>query len=153
MSARQVAGQRGMQASGPDGFRRSHAEAMDARRVARLSGRRAGSTVSWSGAAVAALGSTDLERARAFVLDELGGLVDDGDDARRLAATLRVFLEEGMSPRAAARRLGIHENTVANRLRSIEERLGHPVRPRMTELLVALRLAPLVRQVEPRTDP
>lgn len=135
----------GSPAAGLDGFRRSHAEAMDARRVARLSGRRARSVVSWSGSAVAALASSDPERARAFVLDELGSLAEDDDEARRLAATLRAYLEEGLSPRGTARRLGVHENTVANRLKAIETRLGHPVKPRMTELLVALRLAPLVR--------
>jgi DNA-binding PucR family transcriptional regulator len=137
----------GSPAAGIDGFRRSHEEALDARRVAGLSGRRAGAVVSYASSAVAAMASADLDRARAFVQAELGSLAGDDDESRRLAATLRAYLEEGLSPRRTARRLGVHENTVGNRLRAIEERVGHPVRPRMTELLVALRLAPLVRRI------
>ena len=134
----------GSPASGLDGFRRSHQEALDARRVARLAGRRTGSVVTYAASAVAALTSTDLERARQFVTTELGSVAGDDDEARRLAGTLLVYLEEGLSPRRTARRLGVHENTVVNRIRTIEERLGHPVKPRVTELLVALRLVPLV---------
>lgn len=136
----------GSSAAGLDGFRRSHDEAMDARRVAQLSGRRAGSVVPYASAAVAAMASTDLDRARAFVDAELGSIAADDDEARRLAATLHAYLEEGLSPRRTARRLGVHENTVANRLKTVEGRLGHPVKARITELLVALRLAPLVRE-------
>jgi len=135
----------GTPAAGLEGFRHSHDDAMAAQRVARLSGRRAGSVVRYGATAVAALASADLDRARRFVAAELGTLVAPDDEARRLAATLRIYLEEGLSPRRTARRLGVHENTVGNRLRTIETRLGHPVQPRLTELLVALRLLPLVR--------
>jgi len=126
---------------GVPGFRRTHAEAMDARRVARLEHRRPGAVVRYESIAVAALASADLEHARRFVADQLGTLSHGDDEARRLSATLRAYLEEGASPRRTARRLGVHENTVSNRLATIEERLGHPVRERVTELLVALRLA------------
>jgi hypothetical protein len=134
----------GSPGAGLEGFRRSHQEALDARRVARLSASRAGSIVSYAATAVAALASSDLDRARTFVAAELGSIAAHDGDARRLAATLRVYLEEGLSPRRTARRLGIHENTVTNRVKAIEDRLGHPIQPRMTELLVALRLAPLL---------
>jgi PucR C-terminal helix-turn-helix domain/GGDEF-like domain len=134
----------GSSGAGLEGFRRSHQEALDARRVARLSGRRAGSVVSYTATAVAALASSDLDRARTFVAAELGSIAADDDEARRLAGTLLVYLEEGLSPRRTARRLGVHENTVTNRVKAIEDRLGRPVKSRMTELLVALRLAPLL---------
>jgi DNA-binding PucR family transcriptional regulator len=138
----------GSPAGGLDGFCRSHREALDARRVARLARRRTGSVVTYAASAVAALASTDLERARQFVATELRSVAGDDDDARRLAGTLHVYLEEGLSPRRTARRLGVHENTVVNRIRTVEERLGHPVKPRVAELLVALRLVALVAPSE-----
>lgn len=134
----------GSPGGGLEGFRRSHQEALDAWRVARLSGRAAGSLVSYTATAVAALASTDLDRARAFVQAELGSIAGEDDGSRRLTATLVAYLEEGLSPRRTARRLGVHENTVVNRVKTIEARLGHPIKPRMTELLVAARLAPLL---------
>ncbi|HYQ12172.1 MAG TPA: helix-turn-helix domain-containing protein, partial [Solirubrobacterales bacterium] len=76
---------------------------------------------------------------------ELGPLAADDDSARRLAGTLRVYLEERSSPSRTADRLGVHANTIPNRIRAIEELLGHPVDSRVAELLIALRLAPLVR--------
>jgi len=140
-AGRDVIAALGSPQSGVPGFRRTHAEAMDARRVARLEHRRPGAVVRYESIAVAALASADLEHARRFVADQLGPLSHGDDEARRLSATLRAYLEEGASPRRTARRLGVHENTVSNRLATIEERLGHPVRERATELLVALRLA------------
>jgi DNA-binding PucR family transcriptional regulator len=67
----------------------------------------------------------------------------DVDDAVRLAATLRIYLEERASWRRTAQRLGVHENTIKNRVRAAEERLGHPIDTRTAEMLVALRLARL----------
>ena len=44
-----------------------------------------------------------------------------------------------------AQRLGVHENTVKNRVRAARELLGHPPEERVAEVLVALRLARLTR--------
>ena len=134
----------GLPGTGIAGFRESHEQAMDAFRVARLGARRPSAIVDYGDVALTALATVDLDQARAFAARELGGLAEDSDEAARLAATLRVFLDEGSSARQAARRLGVHENTVKNRLRSAEERLGHPVSTRVAELMVALRLAPLL---------
>lgn len=131
--------------AGVEGFRQSHVEAMHARRVAQLSGRRAGTVVAYRDVALAALASTDLDHARQFVAAELGPLAADDDHTLRLAATLRVYLEEQSSPRRAAERLGVHENTIANRIRAAQELLEEPIEARVPELLVALRLAPLVQ--------
>ena len=136
----------GTRAAGLAGFRRSHRDALDARRVARLSGRARGSVVAYPQVAVAALASLDVERARDFVDATLGPLAGGDDTARRLAATLRAYLEEGMSPRRTARRLGVHENTVTNRVRTSERLIGAPPRERATELLVAFRLLALTRR-------
>lgn len=126
---------------GVAGFRASHRQALHARRVALLRGGPAGSVALYRDEALAALASADAEHAREFVATELGPLAGRDDTARRLAGTLRVYLEENASPRRAAHRLGVHENTIANRVRAAEELLGGPVEERTAELLVALRLA------------
>jgi DNA-binding PucR family transcriptional regulator len=61
--------------------------------------------------------------------------------AARLRATLRVYLEENLSPARAARRLGIHQNTVVYRVKRAEEILGHSIEQGRLELEVSLRLS------------
>lgn len=92
-----------------------------------------------------ALASIDLDIARDYVAAELGPLAAQDDDTVRLSATLRVYLEEHASPRRTAQRLGVHENTVKNRVRTIREMLGYAPEERVAEVLVALRLARLTR--------
>lgn len=50
-----------------------------------------------------------------------------------------------MSPLRAAQRLGVHDNTISNRIRSAQELLPHPIEHRSSELLVALSLIRLVQ--------
>jgi sugar diacid utilization regulator len=136
----------GRPGAGVDGFCRSHLEAMSARRVAQLAGRRPGMVTRFADVTLMALTSVDQRAARDFVAAELGPLAAQDDDTRRLAATLRAYLEERSSPRRTAQRLGVHENTIANRLRAVEELRGRPADERIAETLVALRLARLVAQ-------
>jgi hypothetical protein len=133
----------GTPARGVAGFCDSHRDALNARRVAQLAARRAGSVTRYEDVALTALTSVDLELARRFVTAELGPLAAQDDDTLRLTATLRVYLEERGSPRRSAQRLGVHENTIKARVRTINELLGHPSGERVGELLVALRLARL----------
>ena len=86
------------------------------------------------------LQGADVEQARGFVARELGQLAASDDHSRRLSATLRVYLEKNMSPLRASHRLGVHENTITNRIRAAQELLPHPIEQRSPELLVALRL-------------
>ena len=74
---------------------------------------------------------------------ELSGL--DADDIRsgRLRQTLREW-RPGQNAAAAAAALGVHEQTVAQRLRTVEERTGRPVAARRAELETALRLRDLL---------
>jgi PucR C-terminal helix-turn-helix domain/GGDEF-like domain len=130
---------------GVAGFRTSHEDAMHARRVARLAGRGPGTVTRFDDVALLAVASSDLDLARRFVASELGQLSADDDEAVRLAATLRAYLEENASPRRAGRRLGIHENTVKNRVRTAADRLGQAPEEHVAELLVALRLLRLTR--------
>lgn len=135
----------GSPGAGVAGFARSHREAFHARRIAQLTQQRAGTVTRYDTVALAALASTDVGEAREFVRAELGQLLGDDDQSVRLSATLRVYLEENMSPSRASRRLGVHENTIANRIRSAQELLPHPIEQRACELQVALRLIRLAQ--------
>ncbi|MGE4426304.1 MAG: PucR family transcriptional regulator [Solirubrobacteraceae bacterium] len=136
---------------GLDGFRRSHRQAMHARRVARARFRAddatgGGRITGYDRVAVAALASVDADAAAELVASRLGPLAADTPGARELAETLHVYLLAQGRPRRAAQRLGVHENTIANRIRRIERLLGHPADVRIDELLVALALLPLSGQ-------
>src|SRR4051794_3504680 len=135
----------GCRGTGVSGFQRSHQEALNARRIARLTRRRAGSVTRYDEVALASLATADVEQAREFVLAELGPLAEGDDRTVRMAATLQVYLEENLSPRRTAQRLGVHENTITNRIRSVQERLPHPIDQRACELQVALRIVRLAQ--------
>jgi DNA-binding PucR family transcriptional regulator len=130
---------------GVAGFVRGHHEAFHARRIAQLTQQRAGTVIHYDAVALAALASTDVGEAREFVRAELGQLLGDDDQFVRLNATLRVYLEENMSPSRASRRLGVHENTISNRIKAAQELLPHPIEQRTCELQVALRLIRLAQ--------
>jgi DNA-binding PucR family transcriptional regulator len=125
---------------GLDGMRRSHLEARAARRVGELVGARRTGVVAFRSVALNALLTADEASARVFARRELGRLAEDTDAALRLRATVRVHLDERLSPIRTARRLGIHENTVVYRVKRAEELLGRPLDERRPELEVALRL-------------
>lgn len=135
----------GEPASGLGGFRRSHGQAAEARRVASLAGRPPGSVTRYGQVALSALATANLPAAREFVRSELGPLAADDDVSLRLTATLRAYLDEQASRSRAAKRLGIHENTVSYRVRQAEELLGRRVDERALELRVAIELADIVR--------
>ncbi len=129
----------GEPAAGVAGFRTSHRQARDAHRVALRAGAR-GQPVRYEDVALESLAGGDDARASVFVARELRGI--DGGDARsqRLRATLRAYFAAGQNASSAAAVLGVHEHTVAYRLRTIEEALGRPVTTRRAELETALRL-------------
>ncbi len=134
----------GTPAPGVEGFVLSHHEALVARRVAQLRGDGAGARAAYPDLALEALLVEDPVAARRFVARELGPLAGRDDATVRLASTLAIFLEEGGSFVRAARRLGVHSNTVAYRVRRAEAELGRPVAERQLELRVALRIAGLL---------
>lgn len=122
---------------GIEGFRRAHEDARLAHRAAQ---RRDDQLVPYATIALEALASADEAAARRFVDDELLGL--NGDDRRSagLRATLAAYFAAGHNAAATARRLGVHEQTVVNRLRTVETLIGAPVNARRAELETALRL-------------
>jgi DNA-binding PucR family transcriptional regulator len=127
----------GTDGEGPDGFRRSHRQAQQAHRAAR---NRDAPVTHYDEVALEALAAADLPGAREFVARELEGL--DGDDprSRRLRETLLAYFAAGHNAAATAAALGVHEQTIAHRLRAVEERAGRPVAARRAELETALRL-------------
>jgi hypothetical protein len=129
----------GARAGGAAGFRRSHHQAMEARRVARLMNLRDG-PVRYDDVALLALVTKDLEQARDFARRTLGPLAARDESTARLAETLFVVLEEQGSPRRAGRRLGVHENTVAKRLRAIDTLMEDVDPAPPSELLAALAI-------------
>lgn len=118
---------------GVDGFRRAHAEAREAQRIARLGGLEGATR--YEDVALAALLTSDLEQALVFAARELGDLRTA--DPRIGETVLEVLRSQG-SPRRAAQRLGVHENTVAKRVKSAENLLGRRIDERPAELLAAL---------------
>ena len=127
----------GAPAAGPDGFRRTHRQAVAAQRAAAT---RPDPVILYDDVALEALAATDQAAAADFAARELRGI--DGRDARsvRLRETLAAWFACGQNAAAAAARLGVHEQTVAQRLRAVEERTGRPVAARRAELETALRL-------------
>jgi len=138
----------GTGATGVDGFVRTHREAMDARRVARHSGS-TGPVVVYPEISLAALASVDADRARTFVVDELGALAGPDAATRQLRETALAYLQNLASPLRTAQALDVHVNTIYNRIRRAEELLGRPIDERLAETLVALRLA-LLEEGDPR---
>ena len=127
-----------------EGFRRTHAEAIHAQRIARLAGSRIGCLTRYGSVAVESLLMADPERAEQFARRELGLLAANDDASARLRATLAVFFECGLKLATTARRLGIHQNTVTYRIHRVEDLLEHPISDRRFELEAALKVFPLV---------
>ena len=126
----------GLEEPGREGFRRTHRQALAAERV----GKRTGAALTaFESIALETLAAADEPEAHAFVARELDPL---GSDARaqRLRETLRAYFSAGHNAAATAAALGVHEQTVANRLRAVEALIGRPVAARSAELETALRL-------------
>lgn len=126
-------------AAGRTGFSDSHRQAQAALWLAAPT---AGS-VRYEQVALVALLTQAEGSARRFIAEELGPLNVETDAGMRDRDTVRAYLDCQCNVASTAARIGIHENTVAKRLRKIEEQLGIPLRARSTELDVALRLRAL----------
>lgn len=130
----------GTPAQGADGFRDSHLQAQRGRRIIDLTGRGAPVTV-YPAIALVDTMSGDLDLARAFVATELGGLAVAGRREEEERRALLAVLDAQGGLAAAAEALGVHRNTVLQRLRRAEERRGRPATERVAELHAALHLA------------
>jgi len=128
--------------AGLGGLRRTYDEVVMALSVQRaLRGHADGlGVVAYRDVRLDALLLADRDRARRFLQEELGELAGPDPRLCLIREALRVSLSTGSHVSAAAL-LGVHENTVRNRVRRAEELLPRGVTlQRRTELQVALRL-------------
>lgn len=77
------------------------------------------------GAARQFLASIDRDAARDYARQTFGALDNGRRSGEQLMLTLRVFFEECSSIKAAAGRLGVHDNTIRYRIARIEELTGY----------------------------
>jgi DNA-binding PucR family transcriptional regulator len=135
---------------GLSGFRLTHREALEAKRVSRALGGQ--SLTMYDDVGVVALASRDTELACAFVESHLGSLSANDEKSRILRETLQVFLQERGSPAATAARLRLHRNTVVKRIEKIEESLDTDIDRGSLNLRVALELARILSRRPPQPD-
>jgi DNA-binding PucR family transcriptional regulator len=126
----------GPAATGADGFRRSH---FDAVATQRLMSRRPDLRVArFADVQLVTLALADEQRAREFVVRTLGTLADADPELRD---TLCVYIGEQYSAARAARALYTHRNTVLNRLHRAERLLPLQLAGHGLEIGVALEIA------------
>lgn len=132
----------GEYANDMDGMRLSHRQAWQAYRVARIKG----TPITWyRKVALEALVLRDLPAVRNFVRQELGPLYGSAERAVVLRETLRAYFASGQNAASTAAVIGVHERTVAYRLRSVEKWLDTSINAVRDELSVALRLSDLLQ--------
>lgn len=125
----------GVGGSGLDGFVAAHLDAQAAQRVAQAPGRRDPVTA-YDDVAALVLIAHDPAAAERFTRTTLRGLADPPHD--RLRETVREVLTSAETADRLAERLGIHKNTIRYRVAQAERLLGHPLRERAGDLLLAL---------------
>jgi DNA-binding PucR family transcriptional regulator len=142
---------------GVEGFRRSHAEALQSARVAALARGSAAPVTRYERVELVSLLANDFPRAKAFVARRLGPLAAATEPAQRLRETVLAFLEAAGSGTRVAKQLYVHQNTVAYRVKRAEELLGRRVTDDPVELMCALKLAaalgPAVLEDSDRGEP
>jgi PucR C-terminal helix-turn-helix domain/GGDEF-like domain len=131
----------GAPGEGLDGFRATHRQALEARRVGRLLEAR---VTRFEEVEFVALTTQNLQMARDFVDRQLGPLAADDERSALLRETLRAYFDAGLNAAAACAPLKVNDRTVAYRIRNIEDRLGGPILGRQDELSLALRLLDVV---------
>jgi PucR C-terminal helix-turn-helix domain len=127
----------GLEALGADGFRLTHRQARRAGWVAWYTD---SPVTRFEDVALEALAIEDAESARATAACVLRGFDDESVRSRRLRSTLLAYFESNHNAAATAAAIGVHQQTVANRIRAVEAELGAAVSSRRAELELALRL-------------
>ena len=122
------------------GFRASAASARDAADVQALLSDNAPPVIWAEDVLIEILALRNPDGARSLVSSVLGTALDRGLLTTRVRETLDAWLTSGSYVGAAAT-LGVHEQTVRQRLHQLEDALGHSLHERRTDLHVALRLS------------
>lgn len=140
----------GATGTGLAGFRTSHQQAWRAYRVGRWSE----IPVIWySDVALESLFLRDMQAANDLVMQQLGPLDLTDPRTEVLNETMRAYFRCGCNATEAAAELGVHERTVAYRLRTVEERLDIDVSRHRDELAVALRLLDVLHTISSARSP
>lgn len=124
----------GPTAAGPDGFRRSHFDAITTQQMmARLHSTQ--SIAQFADVELVALTTADPDRAAEFVSRNLGDLETADPE---LHETVRVFVNEQCNASRAAARLYLHRNTLLRRLARADALLPRPLADNSVAVAVAL---------------
>jgi hypothetical protein len=138
--APRVATALGEPGEGSEGWRLSHRQAAAALPVAQRGPR---SVARYSEVVLLAAALQNEVLADSLRQLYLDSLAVDRDGGASLRKTLRAYFAADRNSASAAAALGITRQTVNNRVRAVEERLGRPLATCAVELEVALRLAEL----------
>jgi DNA-binding PucR family transcriptional regulator len=123
---------------GRAGFRRSHHQAREADRAARVGSAPPAKVVRHRDVELAGVLCTDPDRAQRLAEDRLGALAARNETCARLRETLLVFISLGCSKTRTAAQLHLHHKTVSYRLAQAEELLGRSPTEDVLELGTAL---------------
>ena len=132
----------GEPAEGIAGFVASHQQALEARAIAEATKNRA---VRFGDLRVLIAVLRDGDLAKGFIERELGELDRPNERMAELRETLRVYLEHSQSVSATAALRRRDRKTIERQLRSSEQLLHHRVSDRSDEVLLALRVAEILR--------
>ena len=132
----------GEPAEGIAGFAVSHHQALEARAVAVATNEHA---VRFGDFRLLIAVLRDADLAKEFIEHELGDLDRPGERMRELRETLRAYLEHSQSVSATAALRRRDRKTIERQLRSAEQLIHHRVSERSDELLIALRVAEILR--------
>lgn len=135
----------GEPAAGILGFAASHHQAVEASTIAVATDQRA---VRFGDLRLLLAVLRDDDLANAFVERELGGLNEPGERMREVRDTLRAYLENGQSVSATAALRRRDRKTIERQLRTAEDLIHHRAYDRSDELLIALRVAEILRQTD-----
>lgn len=136
----------GLPAEGIAGFRRSHAQALDAQLMAMRSPAlraRACVSIDDAGVGLGAILARDLGSSRAWITAQLGELAANTATARALRETIVAYTAHGESYARTAEALGVHRNTVTGRLERFFANRDQTTLD-LSELSVAIRMFELL---------
>lgn len=132
----------GEPAEGIVGFATSHRQALEAWAIAVATNEPA---VRFADLRVLVAMLRDSDLARGFIEHELGELDRSNERMVELRETLRTYLEHSQSVSATAVLRRRDRKTIERQLRSAEQLIRHPVSDRSDEVLIALRVAEILR--------
>jgi hypothetical protein len=139
----------GEPAEGIAGFAASHRQALEAGAIAIATNQRAVRFAEFR-ILIAVLRDGDL--AKAFIERELGDLGHTTERMRELRETLRAYLEHSHSVSATAAVRRRDRKTIERQLRSAEQLIHHGVNDRSDAVLIALRVAEILREPFPTSS-